>query len=89
MMTWLAVTRSLQLDIANLVLVQALLFRSHTYKYTITEQDVITITIYYVRNPPTFRVLSWLPLTTRVVSPMNLAQSTLPEWPEKIFVTAD
>ena len=31
MMTWLAVTRSLQLDIANLVLVQALLFRSHTW----------------------------------------------------------
>ena len=43
MMTWLAVTRSLQLDIANLVLVHALLFRSHTYNYTITEQDGITI----------------------------------------------
>ena len=88
MMTWLAVTRSLQLDIANLVLVHALLFRSHTYNYTITEQDGITITIYECL-PPTFRVLSWLPLTTRVVSPMNLAQSTLPEWPAKIFVTSD
>ena len=31
MMTWLAVTRSLQLDIANFVLVHALLFRSHTW----------------------------------------------------------
>ena len=51
MMTWLAVTRSLQLDIANLVLVHALLFRSHTYNYTITEQDGITITI-YERIPP-------------------------------------
>lgn len=58
MMTWLAVTRSLQLDMANLVTTQDLLFRSHTLS-----------------------VLSWLPLTTRVVSPINLADNTLPECP--------
>ena len=57
-MTWLAVTRSLQLDMANLVTTQDLLFRSHTLS-----------------------VLSWLPLTTRVVSPINLADNTLPECP--------
>ena len=88
MMTWLAVTRSLQLDIANLVLVHALLFRSHTwgnnYNINLTVTGRIHNHILFKRNSPTFRVLSWLPLTTRVVSPMNLAQSTLPEWPAKI-----
>merc|ERR1719180_197623 len=61
MITWSEVTRSLQLDPANLVEMHALLRRSQT-----------------------LRVLSWLPLTTLVASPRNLAESTLPECPVKV-----